>query len=61
MFRLASILYSIIGTTMAGIFFIATLVSGNDTLIPIVVAIGTGFVLALPVTYFITKSVMSEN
>ena len=61
MFRLASILYSIIGTTMAGIFFIATLVSGNDTLIPIVAAIATGFVLAFPVTYFITKSILSEN
>ena len=38
MFRLAAMLYSIIGTSFAGSFVIAALSSGYDTLGPIIIA-----------------------
>lgn len=60
MFRLASILYSMISSTLAGIFFIVALATGNDTLIPILIAVAAGFVVALPATYIITKMIMED-
>mgnify|MGYP000474680833 CR=1 FL=1 len=57
MFRLASILYSIVGTSMAGIGVIAVLTMGFDTLTPILVAAGIGAMLALPVTFAITRAI----
>jgi hypothetical protein len=60
MLRLAGILYSLISTTVAGTAVIAALVSGYDTLIPIVVAAVAGFVLALPITYFVTKAIYAS-
>lgn len=55
MFRLASILYSLIGTTLAGTAIIAVLVTGYDTLMPIVVAAAVGAVVALPISYLVAK------
>ncbi|WP_299784744.1 CTP synthetase [uncultured Marivita sp.] len=57
MFRLASILYSLIGTTLAGTAIIAVLTAGFDTLVPIVAAAVIGALVALPVTYFVTRAV----
>jgi|GEM_PF-514553 len=48
MMRLASLLYSLISTTLAGSFVIAALVTGYDTLTPILVAALAGFLLACP-------------
>lgn len=61
MFRLASMLYAIIGTSVAGIFIIAALASGNDTLTPILIATVAGAVVGIPVTYFITKAILSTR
>lgn len=58
MLRLASILYSIIGTTLGGSFMVASLVTGNDTLVPILIAVAAGFVLAVPVSYFVAKAIV---
>ena len=58
MLRLASVLYSLIGTTLGGSLMVAALVSGFDTLIPILIAAASGFVLAVPVSYFIAKAMM---
>lgn len=57
MFRLASILYSLIGTTLAGTAIIAVLTAGFDTLVPIVAAAVIGALVALPVTYFVTRAI----
>lgn len=57
MFRLAGILYSLIGTTLAGSALVASLVMGYDTLTPILIAAGLGFVVALPVSYVIAKQI----
>jgi CBS-domain-containing membrane protein len=57
MFRLASILYSLIGTTLAGTAMVAVLTAGFDTLVPIVAAAAAGAVLAVPVTYLIAREI----
>jgi len=61
MFRLASILYSIIGTTMAGSLVVFVLVIGRDTLVPILLAAGAGALLALPVTWLVTRAMMADG
>jgi hypothetical protein len=55
MLRLASVLYSLIGTTLAGSLIIAALVSGYDTLQPILIAAVVGFVAAIPVALYVAK------
>ena len=47
MFRLASMLYSIIGTSFAGSFVIAALSTGYDTLGPIIIAAAAGALLGI--------------
>lgn len=59
MFRLASILYSLISTSLAGTGVIAVLVAGYGTLIPILAAAAAGFVLALPVSWYVARQIYS--
>jgi hypothetical protein len=61
MLRLASILYSIVATTLSGSFIIASLTMGYDTLTPILVAAGFGAILAFPVSYFVAKAIMANS
>jgi len=60
MLRLATILYSLIGTTLAGTLMVASLTMGYDTLQPIVVAAAVGFVAAIPVTYLVSKAIINN-
>ncbi|MCC6008881.1 MAG: CTP synthetase [Rhodobacteraceae bacterium] len=57
MFRLASVIYAVASVTMAGIFVVAALATGNDTLVPILVAAGLGFVLAAPASWLIARQI----
>ena len=57
MIRLASILFSMIATTCAGIGIIAALTMGYDTLHPILFVAAAGFVVALPVTWFVARKI----
>ncbi|WP_121630740.1 hypothetical protein [Tropicibacter alexandrii] len=59
MFRLASILYSLISTSLAGTGVIAVLAAGYGTLIPILAAAAAGFVLALPVSWYVARQIYS--
>ncbi|MFT5066251.1 MAG: hypothetical protein ACJAWC_001918 [Yoonia sp.] len=61
MLRLASILYSIIGTSVAGAFIVAALVTGYDTLLPILVAAGVGAIIAVPVSYLIANALLTQK
>jgi hypothetical protein len=61
MFRLASILYSLISTTLAGSFIIVALVSGYDTLIPILIAAAAGFVVSLPVAWLVARELYNDG
>ena len=53
MYRLAALIYSLVGPSLAGMLMIAALVSGLDTLAPILAAAGIGFLLGLPVAWAI--------
>lgn len=55
MFRLASMLYSIIASAMAGAGVIAVLSSGYVSLTPILAAAAAGAVLAVPVSYLVAR------
>ena len=55
MFRLASLLYSLISTSLAGTFIIVALVSGQDTLYPILAAAIAGFVVAAPASWLVAR------
>lgn len=55
MTRLTMILYSMIGTTLAGSAIVVALVTGNDTLQPILMAAAAGAVVALPVSWWVAK------
>lgn len=55
MFSLASMLYSLIATTLTGSAIVVSLVLGYDTLIPLLIAAGIGFVAALPASLIIAK------
>lgn len=61
MFQFTMMLYSIIGTSVAGMFIVAALVSGHDTLIPILVAAGLGAVVALPASYLVARAIMANK
>lgn len=57
MTRLMMILFSMISTTLMGVGVIAALTTGNDTLQPILIAAAIGFVLAIPVSWFVAKQI----
>ncbi len=57
MIRLASILYSIIATTLSGTGVIAVLVMGYVTLPAILMAAGVGALLALPISYMVAYKI----
>lgn len=55
MFRLASLLYSLIGTTLAGSFIVVALVAGFDDLAGVVAAAALGGLAGLPVSYLVAR------
>jgi predicted PurR-regulated permease PerM len=55
MTRLMLTLFSMIATTLMGVGVIIALTTGHDTLNPILIAAAIGFVLALPVTWFVAR------
>lgn len=57
MTRLMLIVFSMAATTLMGVFIVAALVAGYDTLRPILVAAATGFVVALPVSWQIARAI----
>ncbi|MEY8883488.1 CTP synthetase [Donghicola sp. XS_ASV15] len=57
MFRLATTLFSLISTTLMGSFIVVVLVMGYDTLLPILIAAAVGFVVALPISWFVAKQI----
>lgn len=60
MFRLAMLLYSLIGATLAGVAIVVVLVAGYGTLMPILYAAVAGFVLGLPVSWGVAKTLYTE-
>jgi hypothetical protein len=55
MSRLMMVIYSMASVTLAGSFIVVALVTGYDTLQPILVAAALGFVVALPISWAVAK------
>jgi hypothetical protein len=55
--RLMMILYSVIGTAMAGVGVIAVLTMGYDTLQPILVAAAAGALVGLPASWLVARQI----
>ncbi len=58
MVRLASMLFGMISTTLAGALVVVALVMGYTTLTPILIAAGVGFVVALPASVLVARAIM---
>ena len=61
MLRLASMIYTMASATLMGIFIVAALTAGYDTLKYIVIAAAVGAVVALPVSYYIARAIKSQG
>lgn len=57
MARLMMTLFSMIATTLMGVGVVIALVTGHDTLTPILIAAACGFVLALPVSWLVARQI----
>ncbi|SMR70637.1 hypothetical protein SAMN04488030_0249 [Aliiroseovarius halocynthiae] len=57
MLRLASVIYILLGATLAGIFIVAALTVGLDTAQPITYAAISGFIVAIPISWFVAKQI----
>ncbi|MCI2400404.1 CTP synthetase [Aliiroseovarius subalbicans] len=55
MFRLALLLYAVIGTSLAGIIMVAALTMGYDTTMPVIYSAAIGFALGLPISWYVAK------
>ncbi|MCB1313568.1 MAG: CTP synthetase [Sedimentitalea sp.] len=55
MFRLASLLYTLIASSLAGTGVIIVLVAGYGTLMPILVSAAIGAILALPISWMVAR------
>lgn len=60
MLRLGFILHLFIGSTLAGIGVIAALVTGYDTLYPILIAALVGYALSIPATWAVTRALYDQ-
>ena len=56
MTRLMFILFSMASTTLMGVMIVIALVTGYDTVRPIIAAAALGFVLAIPVSWLLARS-----
>lgn len=53
--KLMMTLFSMIATTTMGVGIVIALVTGHDTLRPILIAAIVGFIVAIPVSWIIAK------
>ncbi|MBB5720947.1 preprotein translocase subunit SecF [Loktanella ponticola] len=61
MFRLATILYAMIATTLAGSLIVAALVMGYDTWMQLIIAACFGAVFAVPASFFVAQAIVSNK
>ena len=61
MLRVAATIYSIVGTTLAGIAIVVALVSGFDDGQAIIVAAALGAIAGLPVAWLVARSMMARG
>ena len=57
MTRLTLVLFSMISTSLMGTAIVIALTMGMDTLTPILIAAGVGFVLAVPAGWLLARQI----
>ena len=57
MTRLMMLMFTIVSTSLMGAAIVVALTMGLDTLRPILMAAAIGFVLAIPVSWFIARQI----
>jgi predicted regulator of Ras-like GTPase activity (Roadblock/LC7/MglB family) len=57
MTRLTLVLFSMISTSLMGTAIVVALTMGMDTLTPILIAAGVGFVLAVPAGWLLARQI----
>lgn len=57
MIRLSLVIFSMAATTLMGVFIVAALTMGKDTLQPILIAAALGFATAIPVSYMVARKI----
>lgn len=60
MFRLMTMLFGMIATSLMGTGIIIVLAMGKGTWIPISIAAGTGFLLAIPVSWYTARQMIGK-
>lgn len=60
MFRLAMMLYAVIGTTLAGSGVVGVLAAGYDGMMPILVSAGIGAVLGFPLSFYVARKMIAN-
>ncbi|SPF79968.1 hypothetical protein [Pseudoprimorskyibacter insulae] len=61
MFRLASLIFSLLSTTLAGTAVVVALVSGATSLAALLTAAAAGAGLAIPVSYLLARRLYRES
>ncbi|KIC12836.1 hypothetical protein RA19_00025 [Leisingera sp. ANG-M1] len=61
MLRLASVLYSLIGSSLAGVGVIVVLVAGMSTVPAILASAAIGAVLGMPVAWLVAKQLYARG
>ncbi|MFV0359267.1 CTP synthetase [Tropicimonas sp.] len=61
MLRLASLLFIVLGATLAGILIMGALSIGLDTSKPIIVAAILGFIAAVPLSWAIARQLYTQD
>ncbi|WP_289040430.1 CTP synthetase [uncultured Aliiroseovarius sp.] len=60
LFKIVMTFYGIIGSTLASVLVVVALVNGVSGLWPLLGAVGVGFVVGLPVSYFVAKAMIGD-
>ncbi len=61
MLQMAAIFHIFIGATVSGVAMIFALVFGYNTITPILIAVLAGFIVSVPITYYVAKLVYSDD
>lgn len=60
MFRLALILYAMIGTTLAGTLMVVALTAGYTTAQPVLAAVALGFAIGIPASALVARAITNR-
>lgn len=61
MLPLILIIHLFLGSTVAGILIIAALTMGYDTAMPIIIAGAVGFVLSMPLSWYVVQAIYTPG